>query len=349
MRMSRCRRADGISLSVWPWRDGSTALLLDPVELLERLAALVPQPRRLLVAPTFAHPGTPGRWRETKHAWERLPSHEDPIMSSQLSSLPVLDARWGYFFVGGHYTGEGVAREMSGQMYVQVIEPATVTQRYPIVMIPGIGATGNCFIATPDGRAGWVHDFASRGYRVYVVDQVGRGRSGSSSKLYGEYATLPMDFIQQFFAGRKASALWPQARLHTQWPEEPLPGNRFFDQLVAQLVPYISSPIRTEEVNLPANLALLEKIGPAIVLTHSQSGVFGWKLADLRPDLVGTAFMRRPVPVQGTDRANRHASPRGRAAGPRRRRSAASRSGAPVARQRVNSRRRVCAGCRVRG
>jgi hypothetical protein len=25
-----------------PWRDGSTALLLDPVELLERLAALVP-------------------------------------------------------------------------------------------------------------------------------------------------------------------------------------------------------------------------------------------------------------------------------------------------------------------
>jgi hypothetical protein len=33
-----------------PWRDGATALLLDPVELLERLAALVPPPRRPLVA-----------------------------------------------------------------------------------------------------------------------------------------------------------------------------------------------------------------------------------------------------------------------------------------------------------
>lgn len=33
-----------------PWRDGSTALLLDPVELLERLAALVPPPRRPLLA-----------------------------------------------------------------------------------------------------------------------------------------------------------------------------------------------------------------------------------------------------------------------------------------------------------
>jgi len=33
-----------------PWRDGSTALLMDPLELLERLAALVPPPRRPLLA-----------------------------------------------------------------------------------------------------------------------------------------------------------------------------------------------------------------------------------------------------------------------------------------------------------
>jgi hypothetical protein len=33
-----------------PWSDGSTALLLDPLELLERLAALIPPPRRPLLA-----------------------------------------------------------------------------------------------------------------------------------------------------------------------------------------------------------------------------------------------------------------------------------------------------------
>jgi Putative transposase len=33
-----------------PWSDGSTALLLEPLELLERLAALVPPPRRPLLA-----------------------------------------------------------------------------------------------------------------------------------------------------------------------------------------------------------------------------------------------------------------------------------------------------------
>jgi hypothetical protein len=45
-----------------PWCDGSTALLLDPLEFLERLAALVPAPRR----PWLAYHGVLGphaAWR----------------------------------------------------------------------------------------------------------------------------------------------------------------------------------------------------------------------------------------------------------------------------------------------
>jgi len=206
-------------------------------------------------------------------------------MHSSLSAPSTLDARWSYFFVGGHYSGEDAAREMSGQMYVQVIEPAPVTQRYPIVMMHGMAQTGNTFLATPDGRPGWVQDFASRGYRVYVVDQVGRGRSGTSSKRYGPYATPSMAFIQ-LVIGQKASGLWPQVTFHTQWPGDPVPGDPVFDQFVAQQVEYIASGVKTEEMNLPANLALLEHIGPAIVLTHSQSGAFNWPVADARPNLI---------------------------------------------------------------
>jgi pimeloyl-ACP methyl ester carboxylesterase len=33
-------------------------------------------------------------------------------------------------------------------------------------------------------------------------------------------------------------------------------------------------------------LALLQKIGPSILLTHSRSGPFGWLVGDARPDLV---------------------------------------------------------------
>jgi pimeloyl-ACP methyl ester carboxylesterase len=41
-----------------------------------------------------------------------------------------------------------------------------------------------------------------------------------------------------------------------------------------------------ERLNRAAGIALLDKIGPAILLTHSQSGPFGWQLADARPKLV---------------------------------------------------------------
>src|SRR5580704_10049445 len=47
-------------------------------------------------------------------------------------------------------------------------------------------------------------------------------------------------------------------------------------------------------LNRDALLALLEKIGPAILLTHSQAGAFGWPVADARPDLVKAILAIEP-------------------------------------------------------
>ena len=43
---------------------------------------------------------------------------------------------------------------------------------------------------------------------------------------------------------------------------------------------------KQQELNRDALVALLDKIGPAILLTHSQSGAFSWPVADARPNLV---------------------------------------------------------------
>jgi pimeloyl-ACP methyl ester carboxylesterase len=74
---------------------------------------------------------------------------------------------------------------MVGQMYVEYLMPQNVTRPYPIMMIHGTAQTGTNFMGTPDGRPGWAHNFLARGYRVYVVDQVGRGRSGADPQVYG--------------------------------------------------------------------------------------------------------------------------------------------------------------------
>ena len=59
-----------------------------------------------------------------------------------------------------------------------------------------------------------------------------------------------------------------------------------FDQFYASQFPSIVSFPKQQELNRDALVALLDKIGPAILLTHSQSGAFGWPVADARPNLV---------------------------------------------------------------
>jgi len=193
----------------------------------------------------------------------------------------------GYFFVGGHYETAKDKTTASGQMFVSYREPERVTQPYPIVMVHGTAQTGTNFLGTPDGRPGWADHFAAKGFAVYVVDQVGRGRSGGDPETYGPYARLPVEDLETVFTGQERFALYPQAKLHTQWPGGPgVHGNAAFDQFYLSQVPYIASALKSEELVDPALIALLEKIGPAILLTHSQAGVFGWAVSDQRPDLV---------------------------------------------------------------
>ena len=193
----------------------------------------------------------------------------------------------GYFFVGGRYESVGGKTIAVGQMFVQYHAPTTVTQPYPVVMVHGTAQTGINFLGTPDGRPGWVDRFVERGFAVYVIDQVGRGRSGDNPEAYGPYARLSTDDLETIFTGQERFDLFPQAKRHTQWPGGAgVKGNAAFDQFYASQVPYVASALRSEELVDPALIALLEKIGPAVVLTHSQAGVFGWAVSDQRPDLV---------------------------------------------------------------
>jgi pimeloyl-ACP methyl ester carboxylesterase len=59
-------------------------------------------------------------------------------------------------------------------------------------------------------------------------------------------------------------------------------------------VPSIENFTLQQTLNSDAILALLEKIGPVILLTHSQSGAFGWPVADARIDLVKAILAVEP-------------------------------------------------------
>ena len=207
---------------------------------------------------------------------------------------PLSIARQGYLFAGGAYTTINNRQVMSGQMYAEFQIPSKQTHAWPIVMVHGGGQTGTNFTGTPDGREGWAQYFLRQGYAVYVVDQVGRGRSAYALDVYGPATASPnpAEGSQTRFAAPERYNGWPQARLHTQWPGKGAPGDPIFDQFFSSQVTGIQRD--SVQLNRDAILALLGKIGPAIVLTHSQSGPIGWPVADARPDLVKALISVEP-------------------------------------------------------
>jgi pimeloyl-ACP methyl ester carboxylesterase len=191
----------------------------------------------------------------------------------------------GYLFAGGHYVPGPDGQYMSGQAYVEYQIPSRRTHASPIVMIEGGGQSGSNFTGTPDGREGWAQFFLRQGYAVYIMDQPGRGRSALWPE-YGQTIQRPASWVEQQFTAPERAKLWPQAHLHTQWPGTGVAGDPAFDQFYAEQLPSVASFAKQQELNRDAGVALLDRIGPAILLTHSQSGAFGWPIADARPNLV---------------------------------------------------------------
>jgi pimeloyl-ACP methyl ester carboxylesterase len=199
---------------------------------------------------------------------------------------PLVIAEQGYFYVGGRYRKVKNGKFMSGQMFVQYQVPQKRRHPYPVVMWHGGGQTGTNFLGTPDGRKGWAQFFLEHGYAAYVVDQPARGRSGFFTEAYGETRRPTTAAMSRRFTAPEHHNEYPQAKLHTQWPGTGVPGDPVFDQFFASQVEDIRDVRVIERLNREAGVALLDRIGPAILLTHSQSGPFGWGVADQRPKLV---------------------------------------------------------------
>src|SRR5262245_33273362 len=206
----------------------------------------------------------------------------------------------GSFFVGGRpaassHLGTGPAGPtppgeiMVGQMYVQFFIPRSV--RGPaVIMVPGSGHTGATYETTPDGREGWATYFVRNNFPVFIVDHVGRARSGfdptpvNRAKVESNAAALP-----EFPLATRERA-WTFFRIGPSYPTTH-PGTQFpvnaLNEYFSQLVPNTESTLPGTGANTVAALAaLIERVGPAIVIVHSQSGAYGMDLVRQHADNV---------------------------------------------------------------
>ncbi|KAF5393791.1 hypothetical protein D9757_000380 [Collybiopsis confluens] len=204
-----------------------------------------------------------------------------------------------YFYVGENYvntpgTNNG-SQIAAGQVYVEHLVPARVTQSLPILMIHGHGMTGTNFLNTPDGRLGWADYLMAAGFEIYLIDQPSRARSAWQMGVDGDQSDFDTTYVASHFSAPEKFNLWPQSALHTQWPGNGTPGDPIFDNFYASTMPSLNSD---EESSIKVKAAvgkLLDNIGPVILLTHSQSGQYGWILGDFKPSLVKTIIAVEPI------------------------------------------------------
>lgn len=178
-------------------------------------------------------------------------------------------------FVG--YTTEaadGESLNVLNPMFVQYVLPADPQHEYPIVMIHGGGGQGTDWLETPDGRDGWVDYFVADGWDTYVVDRPSHGRSQSNSSCgEGEVGVANTAVISRL--ATSDPNVWPAG--------EPTPKN---EAVVAWSASSATAPYCGNDVAAETISALLDEIGPAILLAHSAGGGSTFRVPDLNAENV---------------------------------------------------------------
>ena len=157
------------------------------------------------------------------------------------------------------------------------------------------------FLNTPDGRKSWASWLIGQGYMVFLIDQTSRARS-SYHPSNGPTITYSAELAERRWTACRDFQLWPEAALHTQWPGSGRVGDPVFDAYYASTVPSLKDYGIEQTLMQAAGASLLDRIGPAILVTHSQGGTHGWLWADARPGLVKAIVAVEPSgpPFQST-------------------------------------------------
>lgn len=222
------------------------------------------------------------------------------ILASYVSAQSEVAATRTYFYVGGGYEDDGSGGHIfQDQMYVEKLESSSPIGNAsdPIIFIHGQGQTGTNFLNKPDGGISWTSRFLEAGHTVYVIDQTSRGRSawapGNGNSLPSTYSA---ERVQQRFTAPERYRLWPQAKLHTQWPGTGVMGDPVFDAFYSSNVQFLANATYQQRTVQSAGAQLLDMVGtPAWLLGHSQGGLMPLLIADARPRLTKGLILLEPT------------------------------------------------------
>jgi pimeloyl-ACP methyl ester carboxylesterase len=200
-----------------------------------------------------------------------------PQKSNKQTPIPIEEQ--GSFMVGGTlitnpgtfdpYNPTPAGQTFRGDHAYVFYQVPVNARKFSLVMWHGIGQFSKTWETTPDGREGFQNIFLRRRFPVYLIDQPRRGNAGRST-VAGSIE--PIADEQQWF-GTFRIGIWPNYFEGVQFARDPATLEQYFRAMTPSIGPI------DVNVNAEAVSALFNKIGPAILVTHSHSGGMGWLTA----------------------------------------------------------------------
>jgi pimeloyl-ACP methyl ester carboxylesterase len=152
---------------------------------------------------------------------------------------------------------------------------------------------------------GWYEYFVRQGHPVYVVDQVGRARSGFNQSNYNNVRaglTRPTEQPNMLRLGDRFGA-WTNFRFGPA-PGVPFRETQFpvdaADELSKQGIPDLNAGIRSPNPTFKALSDLALQLNGAVLLSHSQSGPFPLQAALMNAQGVNGIVMVEPGTCNAT-------------------------------------------------
>ena len=196
---------------------------------------------------------------------------------------PIRLKTMGSLFFGGTVTrssqGDGGETFHGDHGYAQYYVPQD-SRHYPLILWHGIGQSGRSFESTPDGREGFQALLPRRDWSLYIIDQPRRGRAGYTRAKSPDTSAVPTTARESSAWNAFRNGIWVPPQAATLFPGVQFPGDAAsIEQFFRQQTPDTGEEPRSNEHRAfmgKTMSALLEQSGPAILVTHSNSGQYGW-------------------------------------------------------------------------
>lgn len=217
---------------------------------------------------------------------------------AQNEERPIVLRTMGSLFFGGNVQYTKTGETFHGDHgYAQYYIPQD-SRTYPLIMWHGIGQSGKTYESTPDGREGYQAILPRRDWSVYIVDQPRRGRAGYTLSTVDTKNAVPTIMQESAVWDAFRNGIWerpadPYFFTKTQFPKTPYAVDQFFRQ---QTPDTGKEPRTRQHRDFMGNTmsALLEQTGEAILITHSNSGQYGWATGMAAPELVKAIVAYEP-------------------------------------------------------